>query len=93
MLLTEFLLGYLLMATDTVIFVHQHLQFLINTEKSYLEQTSNLEFLGMIIDSMGMTLSPHKGKVLKVQNQYKKVLEKENVTFKELSKIIGRLRN
>ena len=41
----------LLMARDTLIFILQHLGFLINIKKSYLEPTSTLEFLGVIVDS------------------------------------------
>lgn len=53
-----------MMASDAVIFVYQHLGFLISIGKSYLEPALTLEFLGMITDSMEMALSPHKEKVL-----------------------------
>ena len=67
MLLMASSLDDLLMAADTLIFILQHLGFLINITKSYLEPTSTLEFLGGIVDSGEMTLSLPKEKLLKVQ--------------------------
>ena len=81
----------LLMARDTLIFILQHLGFLINIKKSYLEPTSTLEFLGVIVDSGEMTLSLPKEKLLKVQNHCQEILENGKVTVRELSKLIGRL--
>ena len=85
------LLEDLLMARDTLIFILQHLGFLINTKKSYLEPTSTLEFLGVIVDSGEMTLNLPKEKLLKVQNHCQEILEKGKVTVRKLSKLIRRL--
>ena len=68
MLLTISSLEDFLMARDLLIFILQHLGFLISIKKFYLEPTSTLEFLGMIVDSGEMTLSLRKEKLLKVQN-------------------------
>ena len=81
----------LLMTRDTLIFILQHLGFLINIKKSYLEPTSTLEFLGVIVDSGEMTLSLPKEKLLKVQIPCQEILEKGKVAVRELSKRIGRL--
>ena len=81
----------LLMARNTLIFIHQHLGFLINIRKSYLEPTSTLEFLGLIVDSGEMTLSLPMEKLLKVQIPCQETLEKEKVIVRELSKLTGRL--
>ena len=81
----------LLMARDTLIFILQHLGFLINIKKSYLEPTSTLEFLGVIVDSGEMTLSLPKENLLKVQNHCQEILEKWKVTVRELNKLFGRL--
>ena len=59
----------LLMARDTLIFIFQHLHFLISIKKSYLEPTSTLEFFGVMADSGEMTLSHSKEKFHIVQNQ------------------------
>ena len=91
MLLMASSLEDLLMARDTLIFILQHLGFLINIKKSYLEPTSTLEFLGVIVDSGEMTLSLPKEKLLKVQNHCQEILENGKVTVRELSKLIGRL--
>ena len=68
MLLMTSSLEDFLMARHTLIFILQHLGFLINIKKSYLEPTSTLEFPGVIADSGEMTLSLTKEKLLKVQN-------------------------
>ena len=68
----------LLLARDTLIFILEHLGFLINIKKSYLQVISTLESLGVIADCTEMTLSLSKEKVRKVQNQYQKILEKES---------------
>ena len=93
MLLMASSLEDLLMARDTLIFILQHLGFLINIKKSYLEPTSTLEFLGVIADFGEMTLSFPKEKLLKVQNRCQEIrkLEKGKVTVSELSTLIGRL--
>ena len=45
----------LLMRMNTLIFIFQHLGFLINIKKSWLKPTSTLKFFGVIKDSMKMT--------------------------------------
>ena len=84
-------LGDLLMARYALIFILQHLGFLINIKKSYLELTSTLEFLGVIVDSGKITLNHPKEKLLKVQNHCQEILEKRKVTGRGLSKLTGRL--
>ena len=81
----------LLMVRDTLIFILQQLGSLINIKKSYLEPTSTLEFLGVIVDSGEMTLSLPKENLLKVQNHCQEILEKWKVTVRELNKLFGRL--
>ena len=43
----------LLVARDTLIFILQHLGFLVNIKKSYLKPMLTLEFLGKIVDFGG----------------------------------------
>ena len=81
----------LLMARNTLIFILQHLGLLINIKKSYLERTSTLEFLGVIVDSSEITLSLPKEKLRKGQNHCQGILEKGEVTAMGLRKVIGRL--
>ena len=91
MLLMASSLEDLLMARDTLIFILQHLGFLINIKKFYKKPTSTLEFLGVIVDSGEITLSLPKEKLLKVRTHYQEMLEKGKVTVRELIKLIGRL--
>ena len=79
------------MARNTLIFILQHLGLLINIKKSYLERTSTLEFLGVIVDSAEITLSLPKEKLRKGQNHCQGILEKGEVTAMGLRKVIGRL--
>ena len=81
----------LLIARDTLIFLLQHLKFLINSQKSILDPTSTLEFLTVLGESQNMTLSLPQEKVEKIKNQCKEFLKESLVTARELSKLIGRL--
>ena len=76
MLLMASSLEDLLMARDTQIFILQHLGFLINIKKSYLEPKLTLEFVGVIVDSGEMTLSLPKEKLLEAQNHCQEILKK-----------------
>ena len=77
----------LLMRMNTLIFIFQHLGFLINIKKSWLKPTSTLKFFGVIKDSMKMTWRLPKEKVLKVMNQRKEIIEREKVTVRETKQI------
>ena len=91
MLLMTSSLEDLLIPRNTLIFILQHLGFLINV-KSYLEQTSTKHrFLRVIVDSGKMSLRLFKEKLLNAQNHCQKTLEKGKVTVGELSKLICRL--
>lgn len=50
-------LGDLLTTRDILIFIPQNLGFQNNIKTSYLQPTLTLKFLGMTVDSGGMTLS------------------------------------
>ena len=56
-----------LIARDTANFLLQQLGFVLNLNKSLL--TQRIEFLGVTVDSLIMTLSLTEKKVLKVQKQ------------------------
>ena len=55
----------LMMARDTLVFILQHLRFLINIKEFYLEPLSTFEFLEVIVDSGEMSLSLLKEKLHK----------------------------
>ena len=81
----------LMMAINTLIFILQHLGFLINIRKFYLEPRSTLEFLRLIVDSEEMTLSLPKEKLRKGTDSLPGNPRKGKVTVRELCKWIGRL--
>ena len=58
-----------LIARDTANFLLQQLGFVLNLNKSLLTPTQRIEFLGVTVDSLIMTLSLTEKKVLKIQKQ------------------------
>ena len=68
--------GELLIARDTLIFLLQNMGFFINTQKSILDPTSTLEFLGVLVDSQNMALNQPQEKEEKIKTQCKEILEK-----------------
>ena len=59
----------ILVARDSVIFLLQHLEFVINFKKCVLEPTQEIQFLGIIVNSKTMTLSLSQEKVQKIERQ------------------------
>ena len=55
------------MARDTSIFLFQQLGFVINLNKSVLTPTQLVEFLGLMIDSVAMSLSLPEEKVVNLR--------------------------
>ena len=80
-----------LMARDTVIFLLQQLGSVLNLKKSVLTPTQRIEFLGVTVDSLIMTLSPVEEKVSKVKKQCQELVQKTQVSILELTKMIGLL--
>ena len=56
-----------------------------------LATTQRIEFLGVTVDSLIMTLSLPKNKVSKIQNQCLELLQKTQVSILELTKLTGLL--
>ena len=67
--------GELVVAQETLIFLLQHLGFVINQKKSLLTPVQEIEFLGMEINSVSMTLTLPQEKVNKLLQQYQEVYE------------------
>ena len=55
------------MARDTSIFLFQQLGFVINLNKSVLTPTQLVEFLGLMIDTVAMSLSLPEEKVVNLR--------------------------
>ena len=78
-------------ARDTLIFLLQHLGFVINVKKSVLTPAKKIEFLGIIIDSVKMEMSLSEVKVQKFIVKCLKMLDKKKVSIREISQLIGTL--
>ena len=77
-------------ARDSVIFLLLNLGFTINREKSVLEPTQIMEFLGMTINSREMTVSLPGDKVYQLKNLCKTARDQENLKLRELASLIGK---
>ena len=85
-------LSEILMARDTTIYLLQALGFTMNFEKSILQPSRTLEFLGVLIDSANLTFSIPQGKINSLKALCTKLLQRESTTVRELAKAMGRLR-
>ena len=78
-------------ATDTVIFLLRHLGFVIKLKKSILIPQQKIEFLGLLMDSLKMSLFLTLGKPMKVTSQCLEMYKTEKVSILPLAKLIGNL--
>ena len=80
-----------LIERDTVIFPLQQLGSVMNLKKPILTPTRRIKFLGVIVDSLTMTLSLLEKKVSKVQKQCLELLQRTQASILESAKLIGLL--
>lgn len=76
---------------NTALWLLEHLGFLINWEKSNLSPTQKLEFLGMLLDSVQMTVSLPEKKTQSIQSDCRDMLRKGVTSVRNLAKLIGKL--
>lgn len=69
--------------------VLQELGFLINYEKSVLEPTQKLTFLGYVFDSNEMTITLGQEKVDNIVSACSKLLSKDTTTIREVARTVG----
>ena len=81
------------MVRGTLIFVLQHLGFVINVKKSILSPVEKTKFLGLQIYSLIMTFTLLKAKVLNLVSQCQEVLQNPTVPLWKLASLIGCLRS
>ena len=79
------------MSRDTVIFLRQHLGFVINLKKSKVEPNTKLEFFEVEINSVEKTMYLPEEKIMDVTNLCKKLLSEKNAALRELTSLIGKL--
>ena len=79
------------MARDSVIFLLQHLGFVINLKKCVLDPAQEISFLGLIVNSQTMALSLPAEKIGKIKDQCLRLYKASKVTLLDLTKLIGTL--
>ena len=80
-----------LQARDSILFLLENLGFTINREKSVLIPVHILDFLGMTVNSLEMTITLPEEKVLNITSLCQKTLNAEKVSLRDMSKVIGKL--
>jgi len=80
-----------LRARDSIIFLLENLGFTINWEKSVLEPTHSLEFLGMTVDTLEMTFTLPERKVFEIVSLCQRTLQETRPSLRDMSKVIGKL--
>ena len=81
----------ILIARETTIFLLQHLGLIINLEKSNLTPSTTMEFLGILIDSIRMTLLLPREKVNKIISNCQQIQKSYKITLRDLASLIGTL--
>ena len=80
-----------ILSRDTVIYLLQNLGFVINLKKSILHPTRRIEFSGMIIESVEMTVSLPQEKVESISKRCLDIFSMQEVSIKDLAKFSGTL--
>ena len=76
---------------DTTLFVLMKLGFIINWPKSELDLTHTLEFLGLLVNSVDMTLALPRNKVQDIRERCIEMMHSHTVTVRRLAKLVGKL--
>ena len=80
-----------ILSRDTVIYLLQNLGFVIDLKKSVLHSRQRIEFLGMIIDLVKMTVSLPQEKVESISKRCRGIFSMQEVSVKDLAKVSGTL--
>ena len=75
----------------TARYLLENLGFVINLEKSCFQPTQQLEFLGLVVNTLDMTLLLPDCKVEAIKSHCSKMLLHHEVSVRELSQLIGKL--
>ena len=89
MLLMESTLPEILMARDTLIFLLQHLDLVINLQKSVFYSVKQIEFLGLVIDIEKMNLAFSVKKIKHASQQCQEIFTRLKTSVSNLTKLIG----
>ena len=91
MLLLSQSIERLLVARDTVIFLIQHLGFVINLKKSVMEPEQKIKYLGLVINSIRMTLSLTEEKVKGILQECKIIFSMKEIMVLQLTQLVDLL--
>ena len=72
-------------------FLLQCLGFTINTEKTVLQPTQTLEFLGVDVNTLSMEFSLPTGKLKNIRAESWKLLREGLISGRALSRLIGKM--
>ena len=84
-------LEQIMMSRDTLIFVLQNLGFVINFQKSVLNPSHQIRFLGVEIDSLSMIVSLPIQKKDQFISQCQDLLNQSDVSLRQMTQLISRL--
>ena len=80
-------------ARDTTLHILEALGFVINYQKSILSPSKRMEFLGMIVDSVLMSLLIPEEKISNLSNLCSKTLKYQRVSLRKIAKVLGKLKS
>lgn len=81
----------IIMARDTVLFLLENLGFIINQEKSVLTPSRIMEYLGMVINSIEMTITLTEEKIESLMKLCTQVKKERKLSLRKLGSLIGKL--
>ena len=76
---------------ETLMWILRALGFIVNHDKSVLKPTQEIEFLGMVVNSVSMEISLPGEKLRQIRGEATKLLSQSQVSARLLSKFIGKL--
>ena len=79
------------MSRDTTIFLLQHLGLVPSLKKYFLNPSTKMEFIWVVIDSISLKFQLTKTKMLSIIQKCQSLLKKEKVSIRKLSSTIGTL--
>ena len=74
-----------------VVYLLECLGFTVNFKKSVLEPTQTLEFLGITVDTVQMTLSLPPSKIKKIRAEARKLQDEPLISAHSLARLLGRM--
>ena len=78
-------------AKERLIFLLQNLGFAKNIKKLQLTRVKEIEFLGLVVNSVNMTLALPQEKVFDIQNKCMLLIASTKITIMELTKLLGKV--